>query len=207
MEGRPVFVDPGTYCYTGDPASRDQFRSARGHNSVLLDGRRVNPASHSPVFGPACDASGRTLEWKVKNGRVRVTGERDGYPSLPQSVTHRRTVEYLEATRAWQIEDSVEATGTRSLTAHWHFPPRTSAKTEAKANGLMIRLGSIQCDLEIQGVNRWHHEIVQGWVSPSYGVKEPAPVLRVALEFRNSLCLKTLVRSAEVSGADFQSDG
>ena len=63
----------------------------------------------------------------------------------------------------------------------------------------MIRLGSIQCDLEIQGVNRWHHEIVQGWVSPSYGVKEPAPVLRVALEFRNSLCLKTLVRSAEVS--------
>ena len=40
--GRPVFVDPGTICYTSDLAVRDRLRATASHNTVMVDGQEIN---------------------------------------------------------------------------------------------------------------------------------------------------------------------
>jgi len=39
LGGEPVFIDPGTYCYTKDKGMRNYFRSGAAHNICLVDGR------------------------------------------------------------------------------------------------------------------------------------------------------------------------
>lgn len=37
-----VFEDPGTYVYTADEELRDQYRSIRAHNTIIVDGKEQN---------------------------------------------------------------------------------------------------------------------------------------------------------------------
>lgn len=39
VDGRPVWVDPGTYLYTPLPARRDEYRSVRAHHVPQVEGR------------------------------------------------------------------------------------------------------------------------------------------------------------------------
>ncbi len=38
VDGEDIIVDPGTYCYTGDPESRNRFRSVSSHNTLCWEG-------------------------------------------------------------------------------------------------------------------------------------------------------------------------
>lgn len=35
--GEPVFIDPGTFTYIGNPIERDRFRGTRAHNTITID--------------------------------------------------------------------------------------------------------------------------------------------------------------------------
>ena len=86
VAGRLLFVDPGTACYTIDPARRDRFRSTRLHNTLALDGRQ-----QSEPDGPfhwATAAADRGLAWCTTPGFDYVEGAHDGYAP----ATHRRAV-------------------------------------------------------------------------------------------------------------------
>ncbi|MFQ5851437.1 MAG: heparinase II/III family protein [Candidatus Binatia bacterium] len=203
VEGQPIFVDPGTYCYTGDPAARGEFLSTAGHNSALVDGREINPLRRGALFGLERDTRGRTVEWKEEPGGTCVTAEHDGYLSLPEPVTQRRKVEYLEAGQVWLIKDWLQGAGTHTVAAHWHFPFQTRPEVRVRGCGLEIQVGLTECHLRIQGANHWCHEIAQGWVSPSYGVRLPAPLLTVRLAFREACGLEMVVRPARLSGVGF----
>jgi hypothetical protein len=37
LDGEPVFIDPGTFTYVGDPAERDWFRGSAAHNTIRID--------------------------------------------------------------------------------------------------------------------------------------------------------------------------
>src|SRR5207237_2593864 len=39
FRGEPVFIDPGTYTYVGDPEAREWFRGSGAHNTVSIDGQ------------------------------------------------------------------------------------------------------------------------------------------------------------------------
>ena len=43
IEGKDLLVDPGTYCYTGNPVQRNKFRSVRNHNT--LNWLNIEPCS------------------------------------------------------------------------------------------------------------------------------------------------------------------
>jgi len=38
VDGEDIIVDPGTYCYTGDPKCRNRFRSVLSHNTLCWEG-------------------------------------------------------------------------------------------------------------------------------------------------------------------------
>lgn len=42
LDGKYIFVDPGTYVYTSAPVARNIFRSTAYHNSVWIEGLEQN---------------------------------------------------------------------------------------------------------------------------------------------------------------------
>lgn len=200
IDGAPVLVERGTYCYTGDAGSRDWFRSTAAHNTVKVDGREINRIPAGAPFRLGRDARVRILEWHSEEERVRLCAEHDGYARLDAPVTHRRTVEYVGERRTWLVEDRLSGTGSHVAEAHWHFPPGTELSVEEGEARLSIRAGGAQLDVEVMEAQRWTHEVRPAWHSPAYGVREPAPELVVLVRFTGACELKLTAKPVLPAG-------
>lgn len=87
IEGKPVFVDPGTFLYNGNNEMRDLFRSTSMHNTVTVGQR-----DQSEIFGPFL--WGRRAHAKiVDRGEHSIVVEHDGY----RPFVHRRAFELTES--------------------------------------------------------------------------------------------------------------
>lgn len=93
-----VFVDPGTYLYTPDPASRNEFRSARSHNSMVINGSEPRPMpqrdTHDLFFLPG----------PIRAARISSSGRKAaacGEPLIGRRASARPTAtpETLTVTR------------------------------------------------------------------------------------------------------------
>ena len=100
-DGVEVLVDPGTYCYHGEPAWRSYFRSTLAHNTLEVAG-----ASQAVEAGPflwATQPHSEVVAVDVGPGRRQSwMGRHDGYARL--HVTHTRTV-YLDDSDAEAGDD------------------------------------------------------------------------------------------------------
>lgn len=116
VAGRPLFVDPGTACYTIDPVRRDRFRSTRLHNTVTIDDRpQSEPAG---PFHWRTVANGQRLTWRTSASFDYVEGAHDGYAPL----VHRRAV--FARAGAWVIADRVLGDGPHDAALCWQLDPR-----------------------------------------------------------------------------------
>ena len=190
VAGRPLFVDPGTACYTIDPATRDRFRSTRLHNTLTFDDR-PSSAPEGP-FHWATSADARRLAWRTTPDLDEATAAHDGFAP----ARHVRSI----AARAgwWRILDRVEGTGHHLVTLHWHVDPAWSA--EAVEPGLVRvrhRDGAriwIRCaPLALEVIRGGVDDAELGWVSPVYGRIEPATTLRVRVAAGLPITLVTVV--------------
>ncbi len=108
---RPVVVDPGTYLYTSDLKARDEFRSARAHNSVLVDDLEPRAMGPGPFRLPGADRA------HPIHATPRSTSFHRPVRAGGQTVQHRRTVELAGAELT--IEDALAGTGDHRL--EWRF--------------------------------------------------------------------------------------
>lgn len=167
---RTFLVDPGAYTYTADPDSRNLFRSTAYHNTLRVDGEEISRFPPGELFrleddvrcrGVACDAS----TW---------SGEHTGYRRI--GVTHRRRFE--ETGGGWRIADTVTGEGEHVLEWFFHFAPDCPLKLDGPnaATGFAedpnIKL--------ISNPQSLFPVLYQGWVSPIYGQRVRAPIVRYA---------------------------
>lgn len=179
VHGRPLVVDPGTGCYTSDPALRDRFRSSALHNTLTLDER-----SQSLPSGPfhwAHTANSHAHRWRTNAGFDYFEGSHDGY--LP--LEHRRHVLALHGDLivvADLIRGEDERTAPRRADVHWHIDPRwhvtvNDRHAELSAGGERVQ---IVAPLGIMTVFRADEQTGLGWHAPVYGRVEPAITIRVS---------------------------
>jgi len=115
VRSHPLLIDPGTGCYTIDPAVRDRFRSTVMHNTMTVDGR-----PQSTPDGPfhwRTEAHGRAHEWRAGDDCDFFEGSHDGYAPL----VHHRAV--LSRPGCWFVIDRLLGEGTHRAELHWHFAP------------------------------------------------------------------------------------
>ena len=192
--GQPVFVDPGTVCYTPDPAVRDRLRSTASHNTVMVDGQEINRLSPGVPFDISRDAVVRVLGWSAV-GRVSLTAEHDGYRRLCEAVRHRRVVHYSPVSRRWEIEDLLEGGGVHEAAWFWHLPPGRAVRL----HGTEARLGATRvswetdCALEMR-LKPWQH-------GASYGRVEDSSVLVASAAWEGEIRLRTTVEAWSPVGA------
>jgi hypothetical protein len=178
--GTDVLVDPGTYDYFTFPDWRRYFRSTRGHNTIEVDGR-----DQSELLGPFLwgeRATARCVTWAPDANGGSVTGEHDGYRSLPAPLVHRRTVSLDGAAGAITVRDELESQGTHDLALHFHVAPGVIAElTGSHACKLTCPKGSVTIELD----PAFKLELLNpsqgpgpGWASAGYHRKSPTRTLR-----------------------------
>ncbi|WP_329124845.1 alginate lyase family protein [Streptomyces sp. NBC_01465] len=187
-DGVDVLADPGTYCYHGQPAWRQYFRSTLGHNTLRLGG-----ADQSVSGGPFLwtrQARTRVLTADPTGVPVaRWCAEHDGY----RPAVHRRRVELAATSRELTIFDEVRGTG-GEVTLAFHLGPEIAADlVGGRAQLTWIKDGegrSAVLDLPEQLAWRAHRGESEpspssssrgypmlGWYSAGFGRKEPTTTL------------------------------
>jgi len=182
--GVDVLVDPGTYCYHGDPEWRAYFRSTLAHNTVELAGR-----SQSLDAGPFIwrnHARCAVLDVDVENPAEEVhwAAQHDGYLSLEPPARHLRGVRLDNANRSLEITDRIEGGAGHPLRMTFHLGPHVRVDLRGAEARLRFEVDGAATTAVMRlpeelhwNVHRGEVDPVLGWVSPRFGRRVPASTL------------------------------
>jgi len=132
--GATWLVDPGTYTYTLDPGSRNQFRLTAGHNVITVDGLpQSRPAG---PFAWEDQADGKTRIAVFEPEICYLSGTQNGYDSLADPVKHERSISLI-ASGADEgcppylaVTDTVESIREHSYDVWYHFAPQVIVESD-----------------------------------------------------------------------------
>jgi hypothetical protein len=202
-----ILADAGTFTYTGDRSWRDWFRGSAAHNVLRVNG--LNQAREAGPFGWLDKPDVRLHEWLVEGESSYIDAE-CRYSGLRQ----RRRVLLLRSGLLVIVDDAetLDAAEPALLEQFWH-----PAQPVAAAAARVYRIGesaqivfpdSVEVALSEGGRN--------GWRSPAFGLREPAPVLcatatrrlpatlAAVIEFGARLAEARLTMAGDASGLRLQ---
>lgn len=195
--GENYLVDPGTGCYTTGSAWREYFRSTRAHSTLRVDG--LDQAATAGPFSWRERPAARLLAYGTEpgDGTPFAVAEHDGYARLADPVKHRRRVWFLDGA-AWLIVDELFGGTPHGVELRFQFAPLPVKQEEqgwvrarGRSSSLLLKtFASVELKIELAVGGR---QPLQGWFSPNYGRRIPAPTLVVAGEGRLPLRFATLV--------------
>ncbi len=183
---RQWLVDSGTFAYVTEGGERQAFRGTGAHNTLTVDG--LDQAVPEGPFAwsslPLTQA-----EWWIPGATFAFfAASHSGYERLAEPVRHRRFVFHL-AGAFWLVRDVVEGRGTHLLESSWHLA--SDLQVSSGENGFVAspsnrsRSGSGGANfLRLLPVPDpgWKCDLLSEYISPAYGVKVPAPVLRCSAQ-------------------------
>jgi hypothetical protein len=166
--GVPLFVDPGSYVYTRDPAARNLFRGTRVHNTLTVDSAEQNDFKAEWLFRMFAPPRAPELGAEYDCGAVTIHGRHFGYQRLDGEVTHERTFVLTDERLA--IADVVSGRGTHAIAWHFHCAPGVDVSPGRSPSCVVLRSGDVALELRLpDGVTV---AIAEAWYSPSYGRRE-----------------------------------
>ena len=180
LGGRPVLVDPGFFCYNGEPVWEVDFRRTAAHNTLVVDGQ--DQARHRGKMAWT-HTYRATLHGAASDDRgTRACASHDGYRRL--GVRHRRTV-WLRAPGYLVLLDEIVGRGSHDVAAGFQFSPGVLQLDAVEAMAVLdgrfalrwIGTAPIAAETVSGGPTP-----LDGWVAPSLGVRRPAPRLRLTFE-------------------------
>jgi len=160
-------LDPGRFTYAeGEPNLRHWFRGTAAHNTVCVDGADQTPYARGRSSLPSAEARLLHADDSALVAEVR---------SPVYEAIHRRRVVFNG--RYWVIEDVLEGRRPHRYDLRWHLAP---GRVQVWAGGVT----SPTVAITILGARSIALE--EGWISPEYGIREPAPVVSAASTGRNA---------------------
>ncbi len=178
--GAPVLVDPGTYCYQGEPEWRRYFRSTLAHNTLEIAG--VDQAVQA---GPFLWSTQPTSWIESMSGidtgdRGEIAVAHDGYRRLEAKATHFRSFVLDRVAQTLTITDRIEAAAPAPVRLAFHLHPAVQAVLSGHRAELRWPGGGAVIDLPEKlswALHRGEEQPPLGWFSPAFGEKMPTGVL------------------------------
>ena len=172
--GRPLVVDPGRYSYSeSGPNYRRWFKGTAAHNTVSVDGLDQTPYCRGK---PKHDRVARAgVLWRHFNDDIDVV--RGEVRSPCYDAVHARDVLFI-AGEYWLVADHLTSETGHDYTHRLHLtaPAQGCATVLRRDHDVVVRTPDV--DLVYPAGTR--PRIESGWVAPTYGIKERAPVVSVA---------------------------
>lgn len=180
VSGEDFMIDPGTYVYTADRGERRRFRGTRMHNTVMIDEKEMNRFRFLRLFGIKNDAIPHVNKWQSTETHDFLDAQHSGYERLSPPVTHRRTFLFDKNNMSLEITDYFLGKGTHTFEWNFHFSPGVTVAFNS--NIMMAEKNGEKINMEIPHALVKSAQIIDGEVSPRYGVKEKALVLKISKE-------------------------
>ncbi|MCH8474849.1 MAG: heparinase II/III family protein [Opitutales bacterium] len=174
-------LDNGRYTYK--PGSwRRYFAGPAGHNVIMVDGRGARQPGRERRSLPKKPAMVKTEEGHRAQGETFFTS------AWSRKIADWRREVGFQTDLGWCIEDYLVLFGRREVTTLWHFHPHCQIKGKDEGAGVLWQVSHDDTVLEVRlrdpsGKVDWEivkgqtYPLVQGWWSPKFNLKEPAPCL------------------------------
>jgi hypothetical protein len=194
--GRRWLIDPGSFGYVGSPQERNYFRGTGAHNTMRVDGQ--DQAVPEGPFAWSAMPSVQVERWLTGITFAFFAGNHTGYRRLPDPVLHRRFVFEIGAGAEepfWLVRDVAEGREAHHVEVFWHFPADVSVHWTGDAFVAASTPPSEPGHLTLIAARDagWSRELTSGWVSPAYGMKQEAPLVRFETRARLPVECATLI--------------
>ena len=182
---RPWLVDAGTFAYITPGDERQLFRGTRAHNTLAVDG--LDQAQPEGPFAWDTLPVTEVEYWIPGASFTLFAGHHSGYERLAAPVRHRRCVFHLHGA-FWLVRDVAEARGSHLLETSWHLAPDLEIVKQSNvfvvSPSARVSTAPDANHLVLHPVSdpNWRSEVRSEFVSPAYGAKIPAPVVRCSTE-------------------------
>jgi hypothetical protein len=205
-DGVELLVDPGTYCYHGEPQWRSYFRSTLAHNTVEVDGENQSVEGGPFLWSSRTDA---TVDEAVLDGPVRTwSGHHTGYARLDGALRHDRSVALDTTDRRLTVVDTVTSSVHHTVRLAWHLGPEVEVTLRGGEAELVWGSGTARRRARMRlpeqlawSAHRGEGDPVLGWYSPRFGVRVPTTTLVGSGSWRGTLTLHTALEMAGTAGA------
>ncbi|HZI43261.1 MAG TPA: alginate lyase family protein, partial [Gemmatimonadaceae bacterium] len=200
VAGNPLLIDPGTYVYTASREEREYFRGTAAHNTLTIDERSSAEPGRS-VFKWQSVPRSRVTSWVTNATLDFFEGEHDGYSRLDPPAVHSRATFFLKG-EYWVIRDRVRSNGAHRLALHFHWAPGITlcAEGEHTLTAHFADANAPRVSARIFGAARCGQlSSEQGWVSPAYGSRTPAPISVFRVDAEGTQELVTLLARSTAS--------
>ncbi|MEW1954775.1 alginate lyase family protein [Terrabacter sp. NPDC080008] len=210
--GVDLLVDPGTYCYHGEPQWRSYFRSTRAHNTVEVDGVSQAVEGGPFLWTTHADAEvDRAGEEREADGRRRQVwvAHHTAYARLDAQLRHTRHVTVETCTGELVVVDTLTGGTRHSARLSWHLGPEVTVALQESVAHLSWpgtegrRQAWLQLPEQLEWtVHRGRTDPVAGWYSPWFGERVPTTTLvgvgdwTGVVELRTALSLDSRLEAA-----------
>lgn len=171
--GGALIADPGSYLYTASPQERNRFRSTAFHATLRIGGAEQNPLREDYLFTLPDRTRAEALAWEAEGPRARFAGRHHGYEALDPPALHERELRFDGEARTLTILDTVRSAGAHEL--EWTFPLATPCTATGDPGRAVADFAAHRLTIESPSLE---FVVEDGWQSPAYGVRVPAPFVR-----------------------------
>jgi hypothetical protein len=181
FDGEEVLVDPGFFCYNGEPEWEVHFRKTGAHNTLTVDAR--DQARHLSKMAWSHTYAAQPEGWSGDASLAWARGSHDGYARADGGIVHRRTA-WLRDEGYLVLLDELLGSGAHTVQANYQFAP---GLLEPDGSGAVLFNRRFElawaCTEDVTPVlMSGGADPRDGWIAQSLGVREAAP--RLGLEFR-----------------------
>lgn len=190
--GRSLIVDPGRYTYdeSGDTNWRVLFRGTGYHNTVQVDG--LNQTRYLPhirkykIQGPEPERRLKTRLNLPKLDYLHGYAASHEYP-----VVHERKILFV-AGSYWLICDLLRAEELHDYDLRFHLDHLAEQRSRIQVDDRLLQVDAPNLLLLQPTDGDTNLSLQAGFVSPQYGSKYPAPVVKLSRRASNC-CFYTVV--------------
>ncbi len=210
--GKDLIIDTGFFHHPRDKWRNTYFNSTRGHNTILINGKGQKKEKYK-TRNPIPDNSSlitekfdfATGEYYGKYAKDKLGTRTRTYDSIKGQVGHKRAV-FFRRTQYWVVIDKISTKRARNIQVLWHFHP--ACEVIIKKSVLHIKRDNVslylkpltssqEIDWEISKVIGQENPNVQGWFSPIYGEKVPAPTVIYECRVPSSVSFGWLIQTRD----------
>lgn len=184
LDNQPIFVDPGSYIYTGSVQWRNHFRSAAMHNAFYIQG--TEPVILGDLFSLAL--SENSVLSKNMGDEHNVYMQHALYDQFGLTAHRKILVEEDIIT----ITDWWEGDRAQDVPTLWNFTLAPDVRAELDDNRVLFFYDN-KC-LAVMSSSDLKFSVQEGWMSQHYGNKVATQCLQVKKTMRVTEPLNTEIR-------------